>query len=56
MEFWEKMERLRELVGDKAVLDELVQYLNSDEQNDFVDDYIRLYDLEDAFPELQEEE
>ena len=44
------MERLRALVGDKAVLDELVQWLNADTQNEFADDYIRLYDLEDEFP------
>lgn len=56
MEAWEKMERLRELVGDEAILNELVQWLDSDTQSKFADDYISLYDLDENFPELQEEE
>lgn len=56
METWEKMERLRELVGDKEILDELLQWVNSDTLDRFADDYISMYDLEDEFPELQEDE
>ena len=56
MEAWEKIERLRELVGDEAILNELLHWLDSDTQNTFADDYIHMYDLEDEFPELQEEE
>ena len=56
MEAWEKIERLRELVGDEAILNELLHWLDSDTQNKFADDYISLYDLDENFPELQEEE
>ena len=56
MEAWEKMERLREGVGDEDILNELLHWLDTDTLNEFADDYIHMYDLEDEFPELQEGE
>ena len=49
MNGFEKIDKVRELVGDKAVLDELVQILSYDNLDVLADDIIRNFDLEEEF-------
>jgi hypothetical protein len=50
MEPYEKIDRLVELVGAQALIDELKQWMSYDQLNEFADDYARNWeiDLEEA--------
>ena len=52
MEYWEKFEKLREILGDETVLQEVSNYFTADQINEFCDSVATDYDLED---ELNEE-
>ena len=45
----DKFARLREMVGDAAILDELEQWMPQDKLEEFINDFIRLHDLEGEF-------
>ena len=44
--YYDEFQSVREMLGDEQILDELVQYLSSDELRDFVDHLKRYYDLD----------
>ena len=45
MEYWEKFKKLREILGDKTVLEEVVNYFNSDQIDEFCDSVATDYDI-----------
>jgi len=46
MENWQKMELIREQLSDNQILDELVQYMSSDELEWFCEHLVDSYDLD----------
>lgn len=42
----EGFEQLRETVGDTAIVDELQQYMSTDDLEEFVDHLMRAFDME----------
>lgn len=46
MEYWEKFERLREILGDETVLQEVSMYFTSDQIDEFCDSVANDYDVE----------
>lgn len=51
MEYWEKFEKLREILGDETVLREVTNYFTSDQIDDFCDSVATDYDIENEFNE-----
>ena len=46
MEVFEKLEVLEEVMGIKAIYDEIIQQLNTDDLEEIVDYLINVYDIE----------
>lgn len=42
---FEKFENIRDILGDKTVLDELAQYMTSDSLSEFVEHLDAMYDV-----------
>lgn len=55
-ETWDKFERLRELMGDQMLLEELVRAMSSKEAQENFDFIIQMHDLGREFGEEEEEE
>jgi len=51
MEYWEKFEKLREILGDETVLREVTNYFTSDQIDDFCDSVATDYDIGNEFNE-----
>ena len=51
MEYWEKFEKLREILGDETVLQEVTNYFTADQVNEFCDSVATDYDVENEFEE-----
>ena len=51
MEYWEKFEKLREILGDETVLQEVSNYFTADQIDEFCDSVATDYDVEDEFNE-----
>ena len=49
MEYYEKFEKLRETLGDKIVLENVLSYFNSDQIDEFCDSTATDYDYEYIF-------
>ena len=49
MEFWEKFEKLRAILGDETVLNSVLNYFSSDQINEFCNNTITIYDIENEF-------
>lgn len=41
-----KFEQIREIMGDKLILDELAQYMSSDDLSEFIEHLESMYDIE----------
>lgn len=48
MEAYEKLNNIRENISDTAIVDELMQYMSTDELEEFVEHLIKVFDLEYA--------
>lgn len=46
MEYYEKFEKLREILGDDQVLNEVLNYFSSDQIDEFCDSVASDYDVE----------
>lgn len=51
MEYWEKFEKLREILGDETVLQEVANYFTADQIDEFCDSVANDYDVENEFNE-----
>ena len=51
MSWYEKFEKLRELIGDETMFCAICNYFNADQLNDFCEQTITDYDLENEFEE-----
>ena len=51
MEWYEKLEKIREFVSDEQIITDMGNYFNSDQMEDFVNELIINYDLDSEFPE-----
>lgn len=49
MEYWEKFEKLREILGDETVLQEVINYFAADKIDEFCDSVANDYDIENEF-------
>ena len=51
MEYYEKFEKLREFLGDKIILENVLNYFDSDQIDEFCNSTATDYDCEDIFEE-----
>lgn len=51
MEWYEKLEKIREFVSDEAIITAIGNYFNSDQMNDFCEQMIIDFELESEFEE-----
>lgn len=51
MEWYEKLEKVREFVCDEEIITAMGNYFNSDQMEDFVNELIINYDLDSEFPD-----
>ena len=51
MEYWEKFEKLIEILGQETVLREVTNYFTSDQIDEFCDSVANDYDIENEFNE-----
>ena len=51
MEYWEKFEKLREILGDEIIFENILNYFTSDQIDEFCDSIATDYDCEDIFEE-----
>lgn len=51
MEWYEKLEKIREYVSDNNIITAMGNYFNSDQMEDFVNELIINYDLDSEFSE-----
>lgn len=49
MDWYEKLEKIREFVSDEEIITAMGNYFNSDDMNDFCEQMIVDYDLENEF-------
>ena len=49
MEYYEKFEKLREILGDETVLQEVINYFTVDQIDEFCDSVATDYDIENEF-------
>lgn len=54
MEWYEKLEKIREFVSDEAIITAMGNYFNSDQMEDFCNELIINNDLDSEFPEEDE--
>lgn len=55
MDWFDKFEKLREILGDDAIISDVQNYFCSDDLDDFCNQLITDYDLENEFKEEDEE-
>lgn len=46
MEAWKRMNKIRETLSDKTIVEALVQYMSEDDLNDFCEELEKNYDLD----------
>lgn len=46
MEAYEKLNEIKELIGASNIVDELIQYMSSDDLEDFVEHLASAYDID----------
>lgn len=46
MDWYEKFEKVKELIGSEKLLTEVENYFNTDQLEEFINDIITAYDLE----------
>ena len=51
MDWYEKLEKVREFVCDEEIITAMGNYFNSDQMEDFVNELIINYDLDSEFPD-----
>lgn len=51
MEWYEKLEKIREFVSDDEIITAMGNYFNSDQMEEFVNELIINNDLDSEFPE-----
>ena len=51
MEWYENFEKIREFICDEEIITAMVNYFNSDQMEDFVNELIINNDLDSEFPE-----
>ena len=56
MDWYSKFEKLREIIGDDAIISNVQNYFCSDDLDDFCDQMITDYDLEYEFEKMEKEE
>ena len=55
MEWYDKFEKIREFLSDEIIISNVQNYFCSDDLDDFCNQLITDYDLEDEFKEEDEE-
>ena len=55
-DLWNAYEHLPAVLSSEMVLNEIGQYIGDDKLREFVDDVIRLWDLQDEFRDFSEYE
>lgn len=56
MEWYDKFEKIREFLSDEIIISNVQDYFCSDDLDDFCNQLITDYDLEDEFKEEEEDE
>lgn len=51
MEWYEKLEKIRNYILDESIIEAMGNYFNSDQMEDFCDELIINNDLDSEFPE-----